>query len=275
MQWINSVTGQSGDPIRIAFKLIPPFWRAPWFLVLSALVIFGIGFIIVYTVDKRIRAKRDIQARILELRKQALNARMNPHFIFNSINSIQAIVIDEDTETAYRYLERFSALFRLTLTQSGKEQVTLEEEVKTLTLYLELEKLRFKQKFAYKLHAPSSQEDQQMELPTMMVQPFVENALVHGLLPLRKDSFLEIFFLPSAEFLEVRIKDNGIGRKAAGAGKTTQQHVSMATGLVEQRIAIMRKKFGPQVNMTIHDLTNEAGEPLGTEVILRLPILNV
>jgi two-component system, LytTR family, sensor kinase len=202
-----------------------------------------------------------------------LRAQMNPHFIFNALNSVQQYILKGDISEANRYLSKFSRLQRQVLNHSSQDFIPLETELEILNLYVELERLRFEGGFTYKISVCSDIDADEIKIPPMIVQPFVENAIWHGLMPKQGERNLEIIFsLPDDDVLQCTVKDNGIGREAAAKIKssTQLQHTSKGLSLVYDRLAILRQQYGQVFDAQIHDLTASEGQPAGTEVTLRI-----
>jgi LytS/YehU family sensor histidine kinase len=202
-----------------------------------------------------------------------LRAQMNPHFIFNALNSVQQYILKGNITEANRYLSKFSRLQRQVLNHSDQDFIPLEKELEILNLYLELEQLRFEGSFTCQIIVNPDIDTDEIKIPPMIVQPFVENAIWHGLMPKQGERHLQITFkLLNDEMLQCTVKDNGIGREAASKIKSSTQpaHTSKGLSLVYDRLAILRQQYGQVFNAQIHDLKNENGEPAGTEITLHI-----
>ena len=210
-----------------------------------------------------------------EAQLKSLRLQMNPHFLFNSLNSIQQIILTGDEKAATLYLSKFSRLLRLVLSHSDKEKVTLKEEIETLKLYVELESLRFKQSFHYEITCDETIDTDEIKIPTLLIQPFVENAIWHGLLHKEGSRFLTIKFTEdSKENIICLIKDNGIGRKASKKMNGQKSHESKGIAVAEQRLKTYNKQHFLKSKVSIEDLKDIQGNALGTKVTLTLPLLN-
>ena len=199
---------------------------------------------------------------------KALQSQMNPHFIFNALNSIQTLVLHGDVENSYTYINKFASLIRTTLNFSELEYVEIEEEIKLLDTYLKLEKLRFKEDFNYEI----VQSDlPPIKVPPMLIQPFVENALKHGLLHRPSDRFIKLHF-SFDEVLICVVEDNGIGRKASAEinQRRNKEHKSFAISAIQQRFSMLQKKVTYKIGFEYEDLY-EGNEAKGTRVTLRIP----
>ena len=231
--------------------------------------------------DKSLQKNRIqlLQARQLlaEERLTALRSQMNPHFIFNSLNSIQQFVLKGDVESANKYLSQFSRLIRLVLQYSEANFITLDEEIDMLRLYLSLEKIRFGDSFEYNIYLEETIDVDEIKIPNLMVQPFVENAIWHGLMHKEGDRKIEIrFSLLDDKALQCEIVDNGIGRHKSEAIKKTKsvdiKHQSKGMQLIQDKSEILKQQFNKEVLIEINDVTNEASEVSGTRVSIKLPL---
>jgi len=205
----------------------------------------------------------------------ALRAQMNPHFIFNALNSIQQYILTGNVDQANKYLSKFSRLQRDVLNNSDQNFITLDKEIEMLHLYLELEQLRFNDNFDYRIDVPADIDCSEIKVPPMILQPFVENAIWHGLMPKQGQRQLLIAFtLPSYQYLQCIIKDNGIGRAAAASLKMQSgngnNHKSKGLGLVYERLLILQQQYQQSFTAAINDSTAPDGTVQGTEVILTL-----
>ncbi|MBO9635343.1 MAG: histidine kinase, partial [Chitinophagaceae bacterium] len=272
--------GVNSETIIINLRIREPFWQTAWFVLLSGLVIIGITWLLVAQWNKRLRkkerAERSIQERLQELEQKALRAQMNPHFIFNSLNSIQGFIMDNDADSANKYLSSFARLIRQTLDNSIHPMISVEDELRYLSTYLQLEELRFKNKFRWEATADSSVAVSQAFIPGMVIQPFVENAIRHGIQNREgNDGKVDILFYREKGWLCCRITDNGPGRAASEAIKTRQhiEYQSRGMDLTTERIDILNTQLRQQISIDVKDLTDEAGVVIGTEVVLKFPVI--
>lgn len=195
---------------------------------------------------------------------------MNPHFLFNSLNAIQQMILAGEDRNATRYLSKFSRLLRFVLLHSDKENITLKEELETLNLYVELESLRFKESFHYKMCCDERIDTEEVKVPVMLIQPFVENAIWHGLLHKKGDRHLRIEFAEtSRESISCTIEDNGIGRMAAGS-ITNGTHTAKGIAVAEERLKTHNDHNNLQNKVVIYDLSDEFGNAAGTRVVITL-----
>ena len=209
----------------------------------------------------------------MELEMQALRAQMNPHFIFNSLNSINMFILEKNKLQASEYLSKFSRLVRLILQNSQEALIPLERELEALQLYLELESLRFAQRFEYKIAMGDEVDTTVLKVPPLIVQPYVENAIWHGLMHKKEKGHLEIELYQEKEILSCKITDDGIGRKKAAElrSKSASTHNSTGIKITESRIAMMQKMNGSERSVEIKDLAHPDGGAAGTEVLIKIP----
>lgn len=215
------------------------------------------------------------EKKLAETEMAALRAQMNPHFIFNCLNSIKLYTLENDAETASDYLTKFSRLIRLVLENSKSEKVFLSREIETLRLYIELEMMRFKDKLTYEMTIASSVDEQYLEVPPLLLQPYIENAIWHGLMHKKEGGKVTIQFIQPAEhLLEVVITDNGIGREKAAAlkSKASNRHKSFGINMTQERLQVINQLYDIETKVTIIDLYDVAQVPTGTRVIILIPV---
>jgi len=218
------------------------------------------------------RTKAELQQQASELEMQALRAQMNPHFIFNSLNSINRFILQNNKAEASEYLTKFSKLVRMILQNSQASLISLESELESLSLYLEMEALRFNNYFTYKISVQKDIDAEVLKVPPLIIQPYVENAILHGLMHKEETGELNIDISSHEDHLYFRITDNGIGRKkaAALASKSATKHKSMGLRITAQRIAMMQSMNAREVPVSIVDLTYPDGSAAGTEVTIKM-----
>ena len=226
------------------------------------------------TLVEKIQIEKHNQQALQEVEMKLLRSQMNPHFMFNVLNSINRYVLENDSAQASAYLTKFSRLMRLVLENSRSEKVTLENELAALSLYIDLEALRFKDKISYSLIVDPSVDKRFIRLPPLMIQPYVENAIWHGLMHRDEGGKIEITVNQTDNnLLEVTITDNGIGREAALAlkSKSATDKKSFGMQITSERLALVNTLFNTETKIEITDLKDKAGEALGTQVILKIP----
>ncbi|MCE1200932.1 MAG: histidine kinase [Bacteroidia bacterium] len=275
----------SANELRLPITIIPPYWQTWWF---RTLVLFAIVALIImafrYRLNNLLRQNRLVaekqmlktrmETEMATLEMKALRAQMNPHFIFNCLNSINRFIIVNDNDTASEYLTRFSRLIRMVLDNSRSEKISLDREIETLRLYIGMEKLRFVDKFDFEIHIDEQLDLANTMIQPMMVQPYVENAIWHGLMPLQDGGKLLIRFTRFADQLLVSVEDNGIGRKRSQAMKTMQRIPQRSHGMkvTAERLSLLSSRAGTRAEIIVTDLTDEYSEPRGTRVDLILPL---
>ncbi|HTI07432.1 MAG TPA: tetratricopeptide repeat protein [Puia sp.] len=224
------------------------------------------------------RAKAALQQRAKELEVQALRSQMNPHFIFNCLNAINFFILNHETEAAADYLTKFSRLMRMIMNHSRYPLISLAEELEVLQLYLDMERLRFKNAFDYHIVLEDEPDTWDISIPPLLLQPFVENAIWHGLMHKEeRGGVLTITIRVEGEVLTCIIRDNGIGRKRAASlkSKSVEKHKSMGLQITAERMALLTgaDKKGP--SFTIEDLQDPEGNATGTQVTLTIKINSI
>ncbi|ASS49883.1 MAG: hypothetical protein A3D31_09900 [Candidatus Fluviicola riflensis] len=271
---VNGFNDRHPYEINYSFEIKPYFYEQAWFHITGILLIL---LLLVLLVRMRVsylgnkdRHLNTINNTILELKLKAIQAKMNPHFIFNALNNIQYLIVLKELESAETAINEFSQLLRKFLQQSDQSFVTIEEEFEMLRLYVAIEKFRFNNELEsrFKIEYAIGQ----YYIPSMILQPMVENALKHGLLHSEKKRFLYIEAFLHNEQVRITIEDNGIGRKASQEiNKSREEHISHGSCLVQEKIKIVREKYGIVVQHELKDLTE--GTKTGTRVIFDIPIL--
>jgi hypothetical protein len=250
-----------------------------WLAYLSALA----GLLLVIRITIRLRVKallKKEKEKFLDEKKwyeqenRVLKAQMDPHFIFNSLNSIQQFIIVNENDKAKRYLSTFSQLIRMQLERNTSENLQLTQELDIIEKYLQIESLRFNNVFDYKISFKDLQDMQAIQIPSFLIQPFVENALHHGLLPKIGDKKLSILFEKEDEqTLICTVDDNGVGRKNPRTRQTAYKKKSLGINFVQQRLANMSKLQARQYGVEILDKEDESGNSEGTSITIKIPIV--
>jgi tetratricopeptide (TPR) repeat protein len=234
------------------------------------LLLAGFGFLIY----NRLQLKKNLtlQKDVAEYEQKALHLQMNPHFVFNCLGSISSFIVQNGTESAVTYLAKFSKLMRLTLEYSQEALIPIDKEIESLQNYLELEQLRFNHRFEFTIHKSDAIEDD-MGLPPLLIQPFVENAIIHGLIPKKDFGKIEIEFFIEKEQLLCTIFDNGIGFNKSKEEKehSVEMHKSMALNITKKRLEMIAAKTAKKAHVKITELSTSE-QILGTKVLLTLPI---
>lgn len=219
---------------------------------------------------KRLKAEK----KSILMEQRLLRTQMNPHFLFNSLASIQNFMINEDTDRASTYLSRFSQLVRNILDSSAEEYIPLEKEIETIRNYLELQKVRYAGKFDYSIDIDADIDTEHVLVPPMLAQPFIENAVEHGVRHRETPGQITIRFKAEGSLIRFEVEDNGVGREKAREIESSKgsRHRSMATSITIDRLAAFNKKSKKKLGMEITDLKDENGEGCGTRVRFGIPL---
>ncbi|MEM7371639.1 MAG: two-component regulator propeller domain-containing protein [Bacteroidota bacterium] len=258
------------------FKVLPPFWASWWFLTSLGLILIvtGLGIYQIFMTRRKERQIRN-RADMLQLEHQALYAMMNPHFTFNALQSIQYFIHRQDKKAANKFLSSFARLIRKNLESTKVDFISLGEEIERLKLYLSLEKMRFPEKFDYEVNVEPGIELSETQIPPMLLQPFVENSIKHGIMALDKDGLILVSVNGyGEEYLLITIEDNGIGIEASKARKKNRpsDHVSKGMQITLDRLALFAKMTGKQYSLDIGEIHESNGEVQGTLVKMILPV---
>jgi LytS/YehU family sensor histidine kinase len=263
----------------IAFKFYirPPLWQRWWFWPLAALLFIAM---VLYFARRRIGAIRNKEKektltslQIAESEMKALRSQMNPHFIFNSLNSIHKYIWENKPEDASEYLTKFGKLMRMTLENSALKTISLTKEIEALSLYIELEHRRSSNKFDYQLTIHPDVNTDEIEVPPMIFQPYIENAVWHGLVQKEGKGNLLVSFAMEGSYLSGIVEDDGIGRARAEEIKEQKQsfHKSVAMTVTADRLKLLTSGAGDTATVEITDKKDSAGNATGTIVKIKLP----
>jgi len=278
------------EPLKASFSIKNPFWQNGWFQFAAGFSLLGLIFLFaknrirhVRKTEQAKREKLEMQNHLLQLEQKALQLQMNPHFIFNALNSIQSLVSSGDAASARQELNAFAKLMRSILNNSRRPTILLQEEADTLEQYLRIEQFCQQNKFDFFIQLPENVDAAEVELPPMLLQPFVENAVVHGVSHLKYKGEIEVEFrfvtssLPPAGgegsgLLECHIRDNGVGREKAAMlrQERTPGHASVAVEVTRERLEALKNGQTYEA-LEYSDLTDPEGKIVGTQVIVRLP----
>lgn len=274
--------------IRLIIK--PPFWQTWWFQLLAAglllAAVWGIYRYRIGQIRREEMLKTEFNRRLSKVEMSALRAQMNPHFVFNCLNSINRFILVNEPEAASEYLTKFSRLIRLILDNSRTETVPLNKELDALRLYIEMEAMRFEGRFDYEIDIDPNLQTEHLEVPPLLIQPFVENAIWHGLMHREECGQLAIRIGETQDAeegitemanqkgraggLKIQIEDNGIGRARAQElkSKSAQTHKSQGMQLTEERLTMIRTLYGVQADIFVEDLFTPNGIAAGTRVTI-------
>lgn len=246
-----------------------------WYFILLYIVLVVVLFYIILKLSiQSVNKKNYMLNRMMELERMALAAQMNPHFIFNSLNSIHSFLLYEENENAEKYLLRFAKLIRQTLANSRVSYITIEEEHETLKNYILLESMRFKNVFTFQIECDPRQLPSYPCIPPMLIQPYVENAILHGLVKRSVGGELFLKFYIEDEVLKVEIQDNGVGYSESKKKKRDSNHKSYGTQITEERLKSLQGKNKEAFTVSISHVDDSDPEFPGTRVILSIPLPN-
>lgn len=257
-------------------KVLTEQW---WFWLVS---IGSLSFFIVTLVHirfKSIRKEEQFKAKfkhdLAEVQMQALRSQMNPHFLFNSLNSLKYYVLRKSKKETAEYLSKFSLLVRTILNNSKQKSIGLIEELEAIKLYIEIENLRLENKFDFEVDIDPTIHTAEVSIPPMIMQPYVENAIWHGLMPMEEKGRLLIKVTNLGERIQCIIEDNGIGRKAAGelAQQNPKFRKSVGMQISRDRLDLLKQAYGIEAHISIIDLESNEKKALGTRVIIEIPVL--
>ncbi len=264
-----------------AFRILPPWWQTWWFYItlgVSLLAVFWLILILRVRYVRNLENRKLIHEReISELRIKALQAQMNPHFTFNAINSIQYYILNKEQDSAFIFIGYFSKLIRQTLEFASRSSVSITEETDFLENYIKLEMMRFENKFVYETEMADNLNNHRCRIPPMLLQPFVENAILHGLLHKEKQGILKIkFAISEGKTLQCVVEDNGIGReKSAEINRLRhKQHNSMGLDISRRRVGLLNEPGKNDYRIEITDLYYKDGKPEGTRVTVLIPLVS-
>lgn len=271
--------GLESEVRSVSIIISPPWWKTWWFITLAVL---ATGTLVYLYYRRRIRIikeeeanERQLQQQFASLEQQALQAQMNPHFIFNCLNSIQSFVIRHDVEGASRYLSGFASLIRQTLDNSSEEMIAVSSEIRYIETFLLLEKTRLENKFDYRVTVNGLADPHAVMIPAMLVQPYVENAIRHGIQHLTgRRGMVTVDFNGSAEGdLVCTVTDNGVGRKRAAELKSKQhiEYMSKGTAITAKRMEVLNNQYNTNIRVETTDMPEQDGEPGGTAVVIVFP----
>jgi ligand-binding sensor domain-containing protein len=268
----RTLNSEWSDEKVLRFEILPPIWKRWWFLLLAVLIISTTIYRYIEWREKNINKISDYEKKLIELEGQALRAQMNPHFIFNSLNSIKAFIIRNEPESAADYLTLFADLIRVVLHNSKQKLIPLSAEIEAVDLYTQLENIRLKNKFVLKWCIDNTLDLHAVLIPPLTLQPFVENAIWHGFIHKKTKGKLEIGLFRKKDNLIASIRDDGIGRVKSLAieGQKTNKKKSYGIAITTQRLDQNQGKE----RIRIKDLYNENNEAIGTEVELTIDFVH-
>lgn len=273
VQSINA-DGVYSKSMIIPVSIDAPYWQKAWFY--GVLVLGGVVLVAIIALLRLryVRRKLELDKRLKSSEVTAIKAQMNPHFMFNALNSVQDLIHLDDKRNSSIYLSKVATLMRKTLDNSSKDNVSLAEEMDVLSLYLDLEKLRFGSELTVSLiNDISEQKLEEIQVPPMIIQPYIENAFKHGLLHKSGDKHIAVSFVLDPSFLVVTVEDNGIGIEKSRAinQRRSKDHKSFGTSATQKRIDLINSMLSDKIQVSISALSNDNDYP-GTKVELKFPV---
>lgn len=255
-------------PLNWRFSIKPPYWRSWWFLI----SLFGFVVISGYTIShfrmKQVKKISDMKVLLAELEGESLRSQMNPHFVFNALNSIKSYIIKNSKEEAADYLTKFSQLIRAVLRNSTQKEISLKDEIEALTLYLQIENLRLNRPFDFRINIDSNIDPSSIAFPPLIIQPFVENSIWHGFVHKKTAGKLTINVRKKDDIMTIDVIDDGIGRKKSREiEESRERNRSYGIAITETRLNNITEK----ADIQIFDLFDEDGVSRGTKVQIELP----
>ena len=267
----------------VSFAINKPFWLTHLFIIclvsLFLALIYWLHRLKLVQNDKRNEmsfAKVNLENSLNQSKLKAIKSQMNPHFFYNALNTIQSYILANDKKQAVSYLSKFSVLTRTILEMSEKEFIALPEEIKTITVYLDIEKARFDGDFDFEINCGDTLNNEDVKIPTMLLQPYLENAIKHGLLHKVGAKKLDITFQKDHNVLTVTIDDNGIGRKKSEELNKIKhdKHQSFATNAIQNRIELLNQNKQKRISIRYVDKVSVSDHALGTTVIIAIPLVD-
>ena len=268
-------------PASYTFTIRPPFWQTWWFIITSVLLFSLTVWWLILSASRKLRKENirekqrlETERALIELEQKALRLQMNPHFLFNCLNSIKGLIAEDKPEEAKIYLSKFAKLMRSMLDHSMESFISLENEITGLRMYADLEKLSHEDAFDFNVQLDVEIDPSFIQIPPMLVQPFVENAILHGIAAKEGKGIISVQFKLEENYLHCVIEDDGIGRSKAAAlkQKSMQQHKSAAIPVTQDRLNILNKKLNLEpIKISVIDLMNEQHESIGTRVTVMIP----
>ena len=272
--------GNKSKLLKTSFTILKPVWQLWWFKLAVALIMILVFWFWQKNWKKKLqkreaakREKLEMENHLLQLEQKALQLQMNPHFIFNALNSIQSLIALNDTKKARMQVNNFASLMRGILSNSKKEKIALAEEVEVLKKYLTMEQFCQRIPFSFTINIEDNIDIEEIEIPPMILQPFVENAVIHGISHRQTKGKISISFLLKDDILTCVIEDNGIGRKRAAELRQNNKpgHQSVSMEVTKQRLEAIKgsRKYKA---LEISDITGNTGYVIGTKVVVKIPI---
>lgn len=262
------------DEVQFRINVDRPLIKKRWFQYFIGCTLIFLGISSLYFFFERAKTRNRLEKQIAEVEMQALRSQMNPHFLFNSLNSIKHYALQKSTDETAEYITTFSRLVRQILQNSNEKLVTLDQELKAISLYVDVESKRFEDRFNFELKVDYELDSRTFFIPPMILQPYVENAIWHGLMHKETDGILRMNLQKEEDGVLIEISDNGIGRALAAEikkKKSRYKKKSLGTLITTNRLDLIEQIYGVAAKVTTRDLFNEDGSPSGTSVKIFIP----
>lgn len=272
LQTTNSAAAASNE-LKVKIAVRNHIWSSWWFVTFTLLLIC-LSLYVLFLAILKIARKNDLnEKKLIQLERSALQAQMNPHFIFNALNSIQSYIAGNENDKATRYLAKFSRLIRMMLNHSLAGKISLTDEIESLTIYMELEQMRFKNKFEFQITIDDEINTDTVQIPPLLIQPYLENAIIHGLAQTRSQGRINLYYLLQDNYLLVTVTDNGIGIEASLNQKTKHSalHKSVGMSITQKRLELLDNVDNDK-KVKIEEITDRTGQVLGTKVEVMIKI---
>lgn len=272
---------ESSEIQKIQLSIQKPLWESYWFIGFMTFLIVSTIILFFRNQISKIKEQNQLVLEKIKLEKnlnkstlKAIKSQMNPHFFYNALNTIQSYILSNDKKQAVNYLSKFSQLTRTILEMSEKENISIAEEIKAMNLYLEIEKARFNEDFEYEITTEDIPDLDHQKIPSMLLQPYIENAVKHGLLHKNGLKKLHVSFIGTKKTLEIKIDDNGIGRQKSAELNAikNKNHQSFATEAMQNRIDLLNKNKTKKITINYIDKVNQNQHSTGTTVVIEIPI---
>ena len=263
----------STSPTKLSIKILPTFWQTNWFRILSILSGLALLWFIYHIRVKELKRSSELKEQLSLIEAKALKLQMNPHFIFNSLNAIDNYILKNEKIIASDYLSKFSKLMRQILDYSEQSHISLTQELKILELYINMEQLRYQNRFDYTLKIEAGINTDAIKVPPLILQPFVENAIWHGLMHIEDDGLLKIELINGNNFIKCLIDDNGIGREKAAEinSKSAIKTKSYGMSITKKRLSLINDLNKNKASVLVHDKKNQDGSAAGTTIEINFP----
>jgi LytS/YehU family sensor histidine kinase len=260
--------GLWAEPLNWRFSIKPPYWQSWWFILSILAILILIGYAVFQFRMRQLEKINGMKLKLAEIEGESLRAQMNPHFVFNALNSIKSYIIKNSKEEAADYLTKFSQLIRAVLRNSTQKEISLKDELEALTLYLQIENLRLNQPFEYEINIEKDIDPAGTAFPPLIIQPFVENSIWHGFVHKKTGGKLTINIRKDEDKMSIDVIDDGVGReKSKEIEKSRERKRSYGIEITETRLNNITDK----ADIQIIDLYDDKGGSKGTQVEIKLP----